>query len=101
MSKKQSIINSFFQPKAKDYVLSSKPLHVKPWSYLKNSNNKRSVNNNVDISSSDVISLLSSDEDDENDNSIANKKYKIGEDDNIPNNSPTDELKMEIKEIGE
>lgn len=68
MSKKQTILHSFFQPKVKDFVLSSEPLHVKSWSYLKSSN-KRNVNNNLDISPGNVISLLSSDEeeDDEND----------------------------------
>lgn len=59
MSKKQAIINKFFQPKAKDYVLSSEPLRIKPRSFqgVRNIQNVRTT--------SAVISLLSSDEEDE------------------------------------
>lgn len=62
MSKKQAIINKFFKPKAKDYVLSSESLRIKPRSVSRTKN----INNNlVRPSSNIVISLLSSDEDDE------------------------------------
>lgn len=65
MSKKQAIINTFFQPKAKDFVLASEPLRIKQRSFLRTRIN-RNVNNNLNKSSSNiVISLLSSDEDDE------------------------------------
>lgn len=62
MSKKQAIINKFFQPKAKDFVLSSELLRIKPRSFLRtknDNNNSKTSSNNI------VISLLSSDEDDE------------------------------------
>lgn len=59
MSKKQAVINKFFQPKTKDYELSSEPLRVKPRILLKT----RDKNANR---SPVIISLLSSsDEDDE------------------------------------
>lgn len=64
-AKKQAIINKFFQPKTKDFVLSSEPLRIKPQNFLRTRNN-RNVNNNLNESSSSVvISLLSSDEDDD------------------------------------
>lgn len=94
MSKKQSKIKTFFQPKAKNFILSSKPLHIKSWSCLKSS--KGNVNNNLDISSSTVISLLSSDEED---NNITEEKENI-EEENNPNpllNCPTND-EFEMKE---
>lgn len=65
MSKKQAVINKFFKPKAKDYVLSSELLRLKPNSKLCFRN--KNINNNSvkPFNSNVVISLLSSDEDDE------------------------------------
>lgn len=93
MSKnKQANINSFFQPKAKDYALSSTPLRIKPRSFLKSRNN-RNFNNNLNKPSSNVvISLLSSDEEDE----ITSGNEKRSDDQNNPSvNSPKIELNLE------
>lgn len=72
MSKKQAIINKFFQPKVKDYVLSSQPLRVKPRSFVRTNRISGNVDKCVDKSTT-VISLLSSDEDDETSNEPAEK----------------------------
>lgn len=88
MSKKQAIINRFFQPKTKDFALSSTPLRIKPRSFVKRSNN---FHNNLDKSSSSiVISLLSSDEEDD----MTSGKKKRSAD---QNNSSVNSLKIELK----
>ncbi|KAG4066300.1 hypothetical protein HA402_000524 [Bradysia odoriphaga] len=71
MSKKQAIINKFFQPKTKDYVLSSVPLRIKPRS-LQGVRNIQNLHR-----SSVVISLLSSDEEDDEVTSVNEETVNV------------------------
>ncbi len=82
MSKKQPIINKFFQPKTKDFVLSSKPLRIRQHNFTRTRNVK------ILDQSSVVISLLSSDEDDE----ITSDNHKT-----VDNNSSVNSVKIEAK----
>ncbi|KAJ6642446.1 Fanconi-associated nuclease 1 [Pseudolycoriella hygida] len=64
-SKKQQSINNFFQRKEKSYALTDTPLRIKPRSIQRSSNSANVNYNFVDLSNCGVISLLSSDDEDE------------------------------------
>lgn len=98
MSKKQAILNSFFQPKTKDYALSSTPLRIKSRNFLKCGSNSNSNNNFNKSSGNIVISLLSSDEEDEG---TSGNEKRIVEQDNSTVISPKNELKFKNEEIAD